>query len=524
MPVVKVIEPTRNLHTHKLNIERTKRRVAAYARVSTDSDDQENSFDAQKSFYERYIKENPLWDFVGIYADEGISGTSTKGRKEFQRMIDDAKTGKIDLIVAKSMSRFARNTLDTLTYIRDLKSRGVECYFQKENIYTFDSKGELLITIMSSLAQEESRSISENVKWGIRKSFADGKVYLPHRGFLGYKYDENKNIVIDKETEWIVRLIYKEFLSGSTFRQICQLLEGKGIKSPTGKAKWRDTTVRGILRNEKYCGSAILQKTFVEDFLTHSTKVNNGEVPKYYVKDSHPPIVPREEWDMVQIELQRREELRYSYSSKNCFSSKLICADCGHLYGSKVWHSTDKYRKVIWQCNYKFDKKSKAQCQTSTLNEEEIKAMFVDAYNKMIVNKDEILKNLEMVLNQIVSVESIEDKIKKVHEDIEAVVNEVEVLIHSLKETDVIKQKELELKYDKLIQKLKDLEHQKEEANDKRNKINTFISNLRSKSDVITEFDEELFNIMIDKAVVHRDKSIEFIFNSGYKVKVEARK
>ena len=524
MPNVKVIEPTRNLHTHKLNVERTKRRVAAYARVSTDSDDQENSFDAQKSFYERYIKENPLWDFVGIYADEGISGTSTKGRKEFQRMIDDAKNGKIDLIIAKSMSRFARNTLDTLTYIRDLKARGVECFFQKENIYTFDSKGELLITIMSSLAQEESRSISENVKWGIRKSFADGKVYLPHKNFIGYKYDENKNIIIDKDNEWVIRLIYKEFMSGRTFRQICKILEEKGVKTPGGKYKWNDTTVRSILRNEKYCGSAILQKTFVEDFLTHTTKVNNGEVPKYYVKDSHPGIIPKEEWDMVQLELQRRTKLRYSYSSKNCFSSKLICADCGHLYGSKVWHSTDKYKKTIWQCNYKFDKKNKEQCQTATLNEEEIKAMFVDAYNKMIVRKDEILKNLELVLNQIVSVESIEDKIKEVNKDIESVVNDVEILIHSSKDTDEIKQKELELKYDKLIQKLKDLEHQKEEVMDKRNKINTFISTLKDKVDVISEFDEELFNIMVDKAVVHRDKSIEFIFNSGYKVKVKARK
>lgn len=233
MSVVKVIEPTRNLHTHKLTIERVKRRVAAYARVSTDSDDQENSFDAQKSFYERYIKENPLWEFVGIYADEGISGTSTKGRKEFQRMINDAKNGKIDLIIAKSMSRFARNTLDTLTYIRDLKARGVECFFQKENIYTFDSKGELLITIMSSLAQEESRSISENVKWGIRKSFADDQVYLPHKNFIGYKYDENKNIIIDKDKEWIIRLIYKEFMSGRTFRQICKILEENGVKTPS---------------------------------------------------------------------------------------------------------------------------------------------------------------------------------------------------------------------------------------------------------------------------------------------------
>ena len=199
-------------------------------------------------------------------------------------------------------------------------------------------------------------------------------------------------------------------------------------------------------------------------------------------------------------------------------------SDCGHLYGSKVWHSTDKYRKVIWQCNYKFDKKSKAQCQTPTLNEEDIKAMFVDAYNKMIVSKEEILKNLELVLDQIVSVESIEEKIKKAHEDIETVVSEAEVLINSSNESDGIKEKELELKYDKLIRKLKDLDHQKEEVTDKRNKINTFISTLKKKANAISEFDEWLFNIMVDKAVVHRDKSIEFIFNSGYKVKVEARK
>lgn len=199
-------------------------------------------------------------------------------------------------------------------------------------------------------------------------------------------------------------------------------------------------------------------------------------------------------------------------------------SDCGHLYGSKVWHSTDKYKKTIWQCNYKFDKKNKSQCQTPTLNKEEIKAMFVDAYNKMIVSKDEILKNLELVLNQIVSVESIEDKIKEVNKDIESVVNDVEILIHSFKEEDMIKQKRLELKYDDLIKELKELEHQKEEVMDKRNKINTFISTLKYKVDVISEFDEELFNIMVDKAVVYRDKSIEFIFNSGYKVKVEARK
>ena len=194
------------------------------------------------------------------------------------------------------------------------------------------------------------------------------------------------------------------------------------------------------------------------------------------------------------------------------------------MYGSKVWHSTDKYKKIIWQCNYKLDKKNKSQCQTPTLNEEEIKAMFVDTYNKMIISKDEILKNLDLLLNQIISVESIEDKIKEVNIDIESVVNDVEILIHSSKEEDIIKQKRIELKYDDLIKELKELEHQKEEVMDKRNKINTFISSLKDKVDLISEFDKELFNIMIDKAVVHGDKSIEFIFNSGYKVKVEARK
>ena len=186
------------------------------------------------------------------------TGTITDGTMKVKEVIalNGNSRARIDLIIAKSMSRFARNTLDTLTYIRDLKARGVECFFQKENIYTFDSKGELLITIMSSLAQEESRSISENVKWGIRKSFADGKVYLPHKNFIGYKYDENKNIIIDKDTEWVVKLIYKEFMSGRTFRQICKILEEKGVKTPGGKYKWSETTVRSILRNEKYSYSS----------------------------------------------------------------------------------------------------------------------------------------------------------------------------------------------------------------------------------------------------------------------------
>lgn len=353
--------------------------------------------------------------------------------------------------------------------------------------------------------------------------YQDGKVFLPHQGFLGYKYDERRNIVVDEDTAWVVRLIYREFLSGRTFRQIGRMLEEKHVKTPGGKEKWRDTTVRSILRNEKYCGCAILQKTFVEDFLTHATKVNNGEVPKYYVKDSHPAIIPKEEWDMVQIELERRARLRYSYSSKNCFSSKIVCADCGHLYGPKVWHSTDKYRKVIWQCNYKFDRKGKKQCETPDLDEEAVKAMFVKAYNQIRENEG-VLANLEKALTEVTSEESINADIARVKEDIGKTVEAVEALIRSSldRETDDIKQKELEARYDAQVKRLKELEKQRDEANDKRNRIAAFISSLRDKGNAITEFDEELFNVMVRQAVVNRDRTIEFEFNSGYKVKVEA--
>ena len=497
-----------------------KLRVAAYVRVSVDKDTMLHSFTSQVSYYKTLIAKHKDWSFVDVYADYGISGTKVS-RPEFNRMVEDARSGKLDLIITKSVSRFARNTLDTITYIRDLKAHGVECYFQKENIYTFDSKWELLITIMSSLAQEESRSISENVKWGIRKSFADGKVYLPHKNFLGYKYDDNKKIVIDEKTAPIVRLIYKEFLSGKSFKQIGKLLKEKNIKTPIGKDKWTDSAIKGILTNEKYYGAAVLQKTFIEDFLTHKTKKNEGEVSKYYVKDNHPPIIPKEEWDMVQLEIERRAKIKYFFCSKNIFSSKLICSDCGHAYGSKVWHSTDKYKKTIWQCNYKF--KNEHKCLTPTLNEEEIKKMFLKAYNKMIESKEEILTNLSNALNEAVDTSKIDKQIEVTKEEINKVAKEVEDLIYAnldKKEEDK-KQAELENKYDELVRKLKDLEREKTNQEDKANKIKSFISSIKDK-DVITEFNEETFNIMIAKAIVNIDKSIKFIFNSGYEVEVEA--
>lgn len=291
MPRVIRIEPTVDIRTHTSISNIKKRRVCAYARVSTNSDEQETSYEAQVDYYQKYIQAHNEWEYVGIYADEGVTGTSTKRRNGFKEMMNNALEHKIDLILAKSVSRFARNTVDTLTNIRMLKDNGVEVYFEKENIWTFDSKGEVLLTIMSSLAQEESRSISENVTWGIRKRFSDGKYYMAYKHFLGYEKGPDGSIVINEEQAEIVRFTYRRFLEGATARNICNELEKQLILTPGGKEKWSPSTVLSILSNEKYKGAALLQKTYISDFLSKKVKKNNGKLPQYYVENGHAPII-----------------------------------------------------------------------------------------------------------------------------------------------------------------------------------------------------------------------------------------
>ena len=292
--------------------------------MSTDSDEQFTSYAAQIDYYTNYIQQHPEWEFVKVYTDEGISGLNTRHRDGFNEMIADALAGKIDLIVTKSVSRFARNTVDSLTTIRKLKEHGVECYFEKESIYTFDGKGELLLTIMSSLAQEESRSISENVTWGMRKRFADGKVSMAYKQFLGYEKGPDGTPAVNEKEAEIVRLIYRLFLEGKTPFGIKEVLEAAAIPSPSGKSKWSVTTINSILRNEKYKGDALLQKSFTVDFLTKTMKPNRGELPSYYVKESHPPIISADEFDMVQAVIERRSRQGRGYSGNSLFSSKLF--------------------------------------------------------------------------------------------------------------------------------------------------------------------------------------------------------
>lgn len=373
-----------------------KRKVAGYARVSTDSEEQQTSYAAQVSYYTEYIKKRADWEFVNVYTDQGISATNTKHRDGFNAMITDALDGKIDLIVTKSVSRFARNTVDSLTTVRKLKEKGVEVYFEKEQIYTLDSKGELFITIMSSLAQEESRSISENVTWGQRKRMADGKVTMPYGRFLGYRKGEDGLPEIVPEEAEVVRLIYRSFMEGLTSGKIAQLLMEKKITAPGGKEKWHSSTIESILTNEKYKGSALLQKKFTVDFLTKKVKINEGEVPQYFVERSHPPIIDPEEFELVQAEIARRKAIGRVYSSSNIFSAKIVCSCCGSFFGSKVWHSTSKYRRVIWQCNHKFQNGEK--CETPHLYEDAIKEKFIEVCNRIAPDKADFIASCREIV------------------------------------------------------------------------------------------------------------------------------
>ena len=378
------------------NLEPKKKRVAAYCRVSTDQEEQLSSYEAQVNYYTTYIEKQPDYECAGIYADEGISGTSTKKREQFNKMIADCKAGKIDMIITKSISRFARNTLDCLNFVRLLKDLGIGVVFEKENIFTLDSKGEVLLSILSSLAQDESRSISENSTWGIRRRFEQGRLFINATKFLGYDKNQNGNLVINEKQAKIVRRIYTEFLDGKGANRIARELERDRVQNWNGKAKWYENSIRKMLTNEKYMGDALLQKTYTVDFLNKKRAENTGQVPQYYVEDSHPAIIDKEMWEAVQLEMERRRDFARKYgiqklesaTEDNPFAGRVICGSCGHAYGRKVWNSTDdRLRRIIWRCNGKYVVKGEKGCESRHIDDGVLYQAFVDVFNAMIENK-----------------------------------------------------------------------------------------------------------------------------------------
>ena len=524
-----------------------RRRVAAYARVSTDSEEQQTSYEAQVDYYTRYIhakQETDDWEFVQVYTDEGISATNTKHREGFNAMVRDALDGKIDLIITKSVSRFARNTVDSLTTVRKLKERGVEVYFEKENIYTMDSKGELLITIMSSLAQEESRSISENVTWGMRKRFADGKVSMPYKRFMGYRKGADGLPEIVEEEAEIVQAIYKRFLEGDTICMIAKKLNQQGIPSPAEKKKltdncdeqgkqtaWYPGTVESILTNEKYKGDALLQKTYCTDFLTKKMKVNEGEVPQYYVQDSHPAIVDADVFDLVQIELARRKSLKGQYSGNGCFASRIVCGDCGHFYGSKVWHSNDPYRKVIWRCNHKYNGQRK--CTSPHVSQETLECAFEEVMRRMIAQRDHVIAACRLAVKEVLDSDDLNREREALEEKLLLLNERIRRLVNDNARTEM-EQEEYRREYDTLSAQYKQATNRIQEidedlcSRETRKKQIALFLRLFEKQEADVEFDAGTFVAMVERVVVQQLKSgvieLEFFLWIGEKYGLEISK
>lgn len=521
MPKVRVIPSTINPITQLPHNTTSLRKVAAYARVSTNKDEQYTSYEAQVNFYKKYIQEKPNWEYTKVYADEGISGTSTRRRTDFNRMIKDALLGKIDLIITKSISRFARNTLDTISYVRKLKAKGIEVFFEKENLWTLDPKSELILTIMASIAQEESRSISQNVIWGKRVGFQQGKVSFAYSRFLGYKKVDDK-IVIDEDQAIVVRMIYRMFLvEGKTPTGIAKYLKTQHIKTPSGKStNWAMNTVSSILTNEKYKGDALLQKTYTVNYLDHTKAINTGQIPQYYVENNHPAIVDRDTWEQVQIEMERREKLGAHYSSSDVFSSKLICEDCGGFYGKKKWHSNTKYERFIYQCNSKFHK-GKDKCKTPHLKEEDIKQKFIKSYNILMKDKDRIIQDAKAVIKILSDTKDIDSEIIKLYEDLHVVSELVNKLVKENSKTEH-SHDEYNNKYEKLLNRHEELQIKHDELiNTKVTKENqalkmrTYLNNIIKSKNVLDQWDERIWMLMVESAVVHKGSSITFKFCNG---------
>ncbi|MBR5383361.1 MAG: recombinase family protein [Clostridia bacterium] len=501
------------------NAEKPMLRVAAYCRVSTDSDEQAGSYDAQIAHYTDYINLNPGWVLAGIFADDGISGTNTKNRSEFNRMIGECRTGNIDMIITKSISRFARNTLDCLKYIRELKELNIPVLFEKEAINTMDSKGEVLLTIMASLAQQESESLSQNVKLGIQYRYQQGKVQVNHNYFLGYTKDADGHLVIDPEQAEIVKRIFREYLSGLSMDKIAAGLEADGVLTGAGKAKWHTSTINKILRNEKYIGDALLQKTYTTDFLSKKRLKNNGTLPQYYIEDDHEAIIPKDLFLLAQEELARRRVVHVSnngkrrcFSGKHCFAQIVFCGECGEYYRRVHWNNRG-VKSIVWRCCSRLENTGRA-CRSRTVNETALERAVIDAINRVLCQKDDfILKlqsNIAAVVRQedVFSPEVIDERMRELqkellekvnrHEDYDAIAEEIVRLREMRKQSEV----------NSVVR-----DEQMKQINDLQNFI-------RAQPADITEFDEALVRRLIAKITVFSDRfTVEF--KSGISIDIE---
>ena len=499
--------------------QRPKLKVAAYCRVSTDSEEQASSYEVQVAHYTQFIQKNPEWELAGIYADDGITGTNTKKREEFNRMIQDCMDGNIDMIITKSISRFARNTLDCLKYIRELKEKNIPVFFEKENINTMDSKGEVLLTIMASLAQQESQSLSQNIKLGLQYRFQNGEVRVNHSRFLGYTKDEEGNLVIEPAEAEVVKRIYREYLEGASLLQIGRGLEADGILTGAGKTKWRPETLKKILQNEKYIGDALLQKTYTVDFLNKKRVQNKGIVPQYYVENSHEPIIPRDLYMQVQEEMIRRANLHSGanrkkrvYSSKYALSSIVYCSKCGEIYRRIAWNNRGKH-STVWRCCTRVEHGPKG-CDAPTIQESVLQNGVAKAINEVFGNSSAFLPILKENMQAVIG------------SDMESQLAEIDGRLKELQQ-ELLKQANAKKDYTELADKIYALREQRQkvlaaeaEQDGRRQRMEEMKKLLEEQADIPLEYDEQLVRNLVEKVTVYEEELV-VEFKSGLEIRVE---
>ena len=529
-----IIIPAKQEMTENRTIKR-QLRVAAYCRVSTDDEEQLTSYEAQQTYYTDKIMTNPDWTMAGIYADEGITGTKATKRPEFLKMIRKCKQKKIDLILVKSISRFARNTVDCLNYIRTLKSLGIAVIFEKENINTLNEDSEMLTTIMGAFAQAESESISQNVKWGVRQAMKEGRVSIRYKNLYAYDEGEDGQPKIIESEAAVIRRINDEFLSGRSLPMIKDGLEADKILTPKGGNVWAVSAIRNLLKNEKYCGDVLMQKTFKTDPISGKTKRNTGQLPMYLIQDHHPAIISRDTYNAVQAEFARRTSgkapsTKLAPTGQACYSAKyaltgiVICGECGNQYRRCVWNKRGQKRPV-WRCSSRIDYGSKYCHKSPTIYEVPLKAAILDAINLVMSDKKVLIQQIEDAMRMelipfpggTMSAGDIERKIKELEAEFQALFEEAQ------------KEPGGYMKYTKEFQRItndiselknkKSLLMEKQQSDSAANKrIQDAVRLLNNSSAEVTEWDEGMIRQLVDYVKVLAEDRVLICLRGGIEV------
>lgn len=498
------------------------KRVCAYCRVSTDSEDQKNSFEAQVDYYRHMIGERSGWILAGIYADEARSGTKVKCRDEFQRMIRDCERGKIDYVITKSLTRFARNTVDSLKTIRKLKEMGIGIYFEKERIDTLAEKSELLITILSSVAQGESESTSTNIKWSVLRRFQNGTFVIPDPAY-GYQNDEEGNLIIEPEEAMTVRRIFEDYLGGKGAYVIAQELEEEKVPTIRGATHWGESTVRGILNNPIYEGDVLQQKTYTTEGVPFIRKSNKGELPQYLIRDNHQPIISREEAEMVRKICAYRKEKRCAddpsvYQKRYAFSSKIICGECGGTFRRQKLCIGKPNEKVQWSCHNHI--LNRDFCRQKAIQEETLKGLFVQMWNRLAGNYEKILVPVLAGLKAIPKDPRQEEEILELNNRIDELKQQSYMLRKILVDGDIgsavfiEKRNLMDSELNEVRRRLQRLERETV-FGDEIAQTEYLITVFRNRPSIMESYDEESFLLLVDHVTVYPEKKVQFCLKNG---------